>query len=220
MLSITLPTEIALLKPVRESEYEAFASLMEFFVTRWQEHWNGLTDDLMRSQIDMGLAQKIVDLVPRLDKPGYMGFDVSQIEIPREFEELFFVVMVDGHQTPPKLAELQRYERFQSGKEAWKPGENLQPHHLPVKPTDMPRLDLFTKLAHAFSVSEAKLLQELLCPAEIDRFLCHYNEVSKPFEERKEDVKEKAWQGFIESEEGQAIIQEKTGVVTFEKDDD
>lgn len=177
------------------------------------------TQRVLDSPPDLSLAQRIIDLVPRLDKPGHHGFLIGQLPV-QQFEELFFVVVKDEEQHPPRLATLQAYEPFDQGNRKWEPGEVLKPHHIPAKPTDMPRLDVFTKLAHAFGISEARRLQELLCPAEIDRFLCHYNEVSRPFEDRMDEVKERAWRGFIESEKGAAIMEKATGIVQFERDEE
>lgn len=90
-LKIRLTDTLIILKPVPFASLQALETMLEELQSYWLAHDAAVSDLLLSSDsaITLSLAQKILNLHPRLDEPGTNGFDLKYLldDLP-QFEEL------------------------------------------------------------------------------------------------------------------------------------
>lgn len=94
-LKIRLADTLVILKPVAFANLQALETLLEELQSYWLGHEAAIADLLLSddSAIALDLAQKALNLHPRTDSPGTMGFDIKLLlDDLAQFEELFLAI--------------------------------------------------------------------------------------------------------------------------------
>ena len=92
-LKIRLPDQLIILKPVPFANLRSLETMLEELQALWLKADAAIADLLLGEDgaIAITTAQKIVDLHPRIDEPGKMGFDITPLlDDLTQFEELLF----------------------------------------------------------------------------------------------------------------------------------
>lgn len=94
-LTISLSDSTVIIRGVAFADLSAFSTLMTQIQSLWADGNRYSVGDLLLSSKQaefLDLAQKIVNLHPRVDTPGVKGFDVKPLLDDRsQIEELFFL---------------------------------------------------------------------------------------------------------------------------------
>lgn len=94
-LKIRLADTLIILRPVAFANLQALETMLEELQSYWLGHEAAIADLLLSSDsaIALDLAQKILSLHPRVDEPGFRGFDVKLLlDDLTQFEELFLAI--------------------------------------------------------------------------------------------------------------------------------
>lgn len=92
-LKINLGNTLVIIKAVPFSHLHALETMLEELQSLWLKHEAAVADLLLSddSALALDLAQKIINLHPRIDEPGKFGFDLTLLKDDlNSFESLFF----------------------------------------------------------------------------------------------------------------------------------
>lgn len=98
-LKIRVSNSIYILKPVPFAHLAALETCLTELQTLWLKYEAAIADLLLSEDgaIAIDLGQKIINLFPRVDEPGKVGFDITPLlDDLAQFEEIFFAVRDDS----------------------------------------------------------------------------------------------------------------------------
>ena len=190
-LHILLPNEDIWVAPTPQANLRSLKLLFESLHANWTEfHWG---------QRERSLAQKIANLLPRLDILGTWGFDITQLQSnPDRLIELFYASRSpDGRRQPCQILELHSYT---PRKHLWdrKPDDEIRPEDIPIPSSGLYEIDLLAGLIQIDgSIAGGRWLLENLDANAIDALVFNYRERQRdPKQRYNEYLKERfeEWQ--------------------------
>ena len=178
-LAVEGESDVYFIGPVSRWNWAGFQALFEWLHNRCLiKDWS--IDEVISEAETLPIMQRVINLCPRLDIPGMMGFSILSIT-PEERKALFF----GDEDTEAKLMTLHRYEPLPT--QSWRSDDD----RAPIPSTDDAEMDLLASLSSVFDPRSALKLLETLNARQVDRLLWEMAEIQRdPTERDQEDLAE------------------------------
>jgi len=170
------------LGPAPRSRLAILEALLNDLSQRWAE-FGQFTQMLVQDAAAWQTMQAIVNLLPRLDRPGEWGADITALRPDlKQIQSLFlYRYNEDGSLKMSELLELHQYEALP--RPQWQQKENAAP----IPSSGNADMDLLATLAIGFSVNEAFTIFDRLDAERLDRFLFYASELRRDPTDRENE---------------------------------